>query len=161
MGAKEKTETIDGHTFRVLQLGFSDGQRGLLRLGKVIGPSLGKIGKALGGNVTKEKLLAMLEPDGAGVDAEALGDAFGLFLASISEEDLEWFNDAFGQHTFVRQNGRGDPVPLNANVREVLFAGEFATHRKWFTLCLRHNFASFFGGLRVGDGGAQAVKSST
>lgn len=158
MGAKEKIETIDGHTFRVLQLGFSDGQRGLLRLGKVVGPSLGKLGKALGGNVTKEKLLGLLE---GGVDAEALGEAFGLLLAAVSEEDLEWFNDVFGRHTFVRQAGRGDAVPLDANVREVLFAGALATHRQWFVLCLRHNFASFFGGLRVGDGGAQAEKSST
>jgi hypothetical protein len=74
---------IDGFKVQVSQLPARAGLKLLNRLGKVLGPSLGKAGGAFKGSDLKR------------LDLGALGVALGELFVNLSDEDLDYFIDKF------------------------------------------------------------------
>ncbi len=151
MGPKVHSMTIAGTQYRITKLPFVEGQAGLLRLGKIVAPSLGPMGKAIGGSVSRSNVAEMMD---RGIDLGAIGEGIGSLLERLTEEDLAWFVDAFSRQTEVQPSG-GKWAPLHT-VIDAIFAGDWQAYREWLTACVRHNYASFFGGLLVAAGAPQA-----
>lgn len=154
MAPKILNVTIAGSQYRITKLPFVEGQAGLLRLGKIVAPSLGEMGRSVGKVKVSKATIVDALAKGIEVDFGAIGDGFGALLGQLTEEDLTWFVDAFSRQTEVQPSG-GKWAPLHT-VIDAVFAGDWQAYREWLAACVRHNYASFFGGLLVAAGAPQA-----
>lgn len=114
MALKTQEREIDGVKYRVTQLGAVDGRAVLLRLLKAFGPSAAAM---LGDNI-----------------AEAVAKL------NLSEDDLSYFCQQFGQKTFVVL---GDKTPRLDNVFDEHFAGRYRAMILWLGFAVEVNFADF------------------
>ncbi len=126
---------IGKHTYYVTQLGFRKSREVFARLTKIIGPALGSL---LAGGDNQAK---------AGAALEAL-------CAQVSESDLEYLCDTFGEWTTVKAGDK--KMKLTAEAMELVFAGHIEDCFRWLAFCLEANYAGFFGEFRSLVGPPQA-----
>lgn len=119
-------KTIDGVQYKLHQLGARDGRHMLVRLTKVLGPSLGRLAE-----IDKDRL------------SEAIAGALYELSAHVTEADLDWICEVFGKRTEVELEG-GKLMVLDLEAQELHFAGAFGSMIKWLGACLEVNFADFF-----------------
>lgn len=124
---------IDGTTYHLHTLGARDGRHMLVRLTKVLGPSVGRLAEST------------VDPKGQGGKglAEAVAGAIYELSEHLSEADLDWICEKFGNRTEIDQEG-GKRHLLDLELQELHFAGRFGTMIKWLAACLEVNFADFF-----------------
>ena len=131
-----KTKVIDGVTFEVTPLGFKRGRQAFVRLGKAVGPALGAV----------DSVEALQAGDGVSKALERL-------LLDVSDDDLEWFAETFGETTrFWRDVSKGQPY-LKSDNREALFAGQLMLFFKWLMFACEVNFSDFLGFVRPAKSG--------
>lgn len=138
MALQTKTVPINGRTYEITQLPYTKGKSVLLRLLKILGPSVGAALERF--PALKEKELASLQ---VGEIAGALSAALERLTADLSEEDFDFVADALAEYTHLLQDGK--KLKLK-NEREFLFAGNYLEMFQWLTAAIRHNFLGFFDG---------------
>lgn len=133
-----QTREIDGVLFRVTPMSLTAARRGLVKLAKVVGPSLAQA-------MNEAPSLDALKADMAGAN---LVDAVSSFMDKISDQDLEWFEDQIGKHSAASMDG-GDtwPALVKAN-RDQIFQGRLLLYFRWLAFGLEANYSDFFGWLR-------------
>lgn len=134
-GPKSEERTIGDNTYRVTQLVSKDARPTLIRLFKLLGPSIGQmVEDAMAGR--------SINPDiGVGVAISQLADR-------ISEDDLERLIDTLVQNkTLARKTENGWPLLDKAGF-DVHFTGRIGEMFKVLAFALEVNFQDFLGGLR-------------
>jgi hypothetical protein len=127
MARKSEEISIDGFTYRITQLGTSQGIPLGHRLLKVIGPVVVSfIEKLPAGSVVADEQLA-------GVVIEAMG--------KLPTELLVELAAAFQASTQYKQGNIA--LPLEPDYDDH-FAGRYGSWLKWFIACARVNFTGFF-----------------
>ena len=129
---------IDGQTYHLHQLGAKDGRHMLVRLTKVLGPSLGRLAE-----ISLPEKGERLPPGGRKSLGEAVAGALFELSATITEADLDWICQTFGGRTEVDLEG-GKRILLDLEAQELHFAGRFGTMIRWLGACLEVNFRDFF-----------------
>ena len=137
-----KLRTIDGVEYRVAQLGWKEGRTALVRLLKVVGPSVGEAFK-----------LAQVEPGkkfelDRSVSAAAVGALFTELAQRLTEEDFAYLTDIMVPKTEVHRGG--DAWVRLSDEIHWHFAGDYWRCFKWLAFCLEVNYLGFFeerGGL--------------
>jgi hypothetical protein len=132
-----KEKTIGEHRYQVTQLSAPEGRRLLVRLYKVLGPSLGAITKGLDGVDGKAVKLEELR-------LEFVGEALRELAMHLNEDDLEHLCEVMGKQTMVHLGG-DKWVPLQ-DVSALHFAGRYDEMFKWIAFALETNYAGFFKG---------------
>lgn len=127
MAREPQTREINGHTYTVQMLDGSDSWKLLLKLTKMLGPSLGKL-------VGSGSINAIMDMDigKSGIVAEAI-DAF---VTNVSEKELGEVIEKFKKNTLV------DNKPL-APVFELHFQGDAITIMKWLVFALQAQYEGF------------------
>lgn len=139
MAITSHERVIGGTTFRVVVFGAKQGRSVLLRLLKMVGPSLGSFVGGLG--------------RGAGKDADAavalgIGEAMHELAARLAQSEVEGILDELAKHTVVVLPG--DKEPRLSDVFDDLFAGRYQDMVAWAAFALEVNYAGFFGGSGPG-----------
>lgn len=145
-GMRETQETtIDGVSFRVAQLGFKKARKVFMRVSKVLGPALATLGAE--------------SQAGEEISNEAILGAISGTLATVSDEDLDWLADTFGETTWFSRDREKWPLLKEAN-REMLFGGgNLLLFFRWIKFCLEVNFSDFLSVLGPRkDGGPDPEK---
>lgn len=129
-------ETIDGVTFEVTPLGYKAQRAAFVRLSKALGPALAAL-------ADKAPNLASINLVGAVTAA----------VEGVSDDDLEWAAETFGEATRFWSSDPTRKPFLRAQEREALFGERgLVLFFKWLALCLRANFAPFFVALSGSKG---------
>ena len=126
---ESEKKTIDGDTYTIHQLGAGEGRKMLVRLTKVLGPSLGRLAEVQG---EKDPNLS-----------EAIATAIYELSSHLTEADLDWACEVFGKRTELELEG-GKIQVLDLELQELHFAGRFGSMLKWLGACLEVNFRDFF-----------------
>jgi hypothetical protein len=124
----KKSKAIGGHTYEVTQLNALQGRRVFTRFAKIAMPAVAAL---KGGSDSVE---------------EAFTNGLAVFADRITEDDLDFFCDAFAPSTSVKDENTGK-APKLSDVFAVHFAGKYDEMLKWLYFCLEVNFSSFFEGL--------------
>lgn len=123
MGLSVSSKHINGHEYKVRQLGANKGRSVLIRLSKLVGPMAASVAAA------KDK-------------ETALETAAQAAFAAITEEDFKFVCDTFAESTdVVMPDGR---EPQLSKIFDLHFAGEYLTMIQWLAFCVEVNFGSFF-----------------
>jgi len=141
MLSSEKT-VINGNGYEVRQLPYKLGHRLLLRLYKVLGPTVAR-GIASAPNLGN---LADFQVERL---APMLAGAIETLAGVLSEEDFDFVVDTLAEYTLL---SKGDDkwVPLKQEM-EFHFAGNYPELFKWLGFALKVNFSGFFGERGFGD----------
>lgn len=115
---------IGGVTYEVRQLDAVRGRRVFMRFAKVVAPALGAL-----------KAAGKMAPD------EALAHALGQLVNGVTEDDLDFFCDAFAPTTCMVE---GSKRPELAKCFELHFAGRYLELLQWLAFCFEVNFGTFF-----------------
>lgn len=118
-----KAKEIDGVMYEVTQLDALKGRRVFVRFAKIVAPVLTTLKTAKG---DEEQLLA-------GVLAQ--------LFTSVSEDDVDFFCDAFAPSTRLLKDGK---KPRLSDAFAFHFAGNYAALLQWLAFCVEVNFGSFF-----------------
>jgi hypothetical protein len=131
MGLDERAQEreIDGFTYKVQPLPFGIGRKVLVRTLHVIGPIL----KALAAN-------------GRGTKWEQGAAALAAIPEALSDDDLRFLGDNFGDASWFRHPENGNMVGLVAKTQEFHFAARYAAFTAWILFALEVNYAGFFSG---------------
>lgn len=145
MPIETRERTIGEHRFIVHQLGFKEGRATLLRIGKVLGPTiaaaLAKL-ESRGGEKQVTGLGDVLDLD-LGTLGGAIGGAITTLFEHLTESELDHVTTVFAKKTFVGGD-TGKSVPLDT-VIELLFAGRYDDYLRWLSFCVEVNYGGFFG----------------
>lgn len=123
-----QTKTIDGHTYQVQMLPGTKSWKMMLRLSKMVGPSLGKVIDGSGGDLQK-----LLNTNMADV---MLGEAIAALTERLDEADVELMVQQLAACTLV------DNKPLT-DCFELHFQGDGVGVVKWLAFALKANFGPF------------------
>lgn len=137
MGLETKSKTIGRYEYRVTQLGFKRGNATWIRLLKVLGPALGRLlegGRSLG--------------------SLAIADSLGSLAANLTEDDLNYFCEVFGESTVVNVSADKQPI-LIPKLQETHFAGQYGEMLKWLAFCVEVNYSDFLSAFAGPLGGDQ------
>jgi hypothetical protein len=139
---KTVTRSIGGTSYRVTQFGVGQGLPLLVKLAKLLGPSLAASLKGLGGKSLKQGQDVLDLPVGV------LGDAVLELAERLQEETVVALVHQLAESTQVSKGSdRGGEkwVPLTDEL-ELHWAGNYLNMLKWLAFGLEVNYASFFGG---------------
>jgi hypothetical protein len=136
---------IGGRRYYVTQLGAKKGRQALARLVKVLGPVMAHV-------VSDAKPGAAMRS----ISGDALKGALLELSERISEADLTYFCETFGEYTEVELEG-GKRPRLTMEMQDLHFAGKYGEMLQWLAFAAEVNFADFFGALGVGGGGQLAA----
>jgi len=123
---KKQTRDIDGTTYEVTPLPFGIGRKALKRTVDVLAPLVA----------------AAFEGEGKA----GIGKVFDALPDALSDADLDFFSETFGNASRYLDTQTGNMVPLVKANQELHFAGEYLRFFKWLTFSLEVNFAGFFAG---------------
>lgn len=133
---KQKAVLIDGHEYRIRQLGALSGRRVWLMLAKVLAAPLRELSK---------------QPS---LSEVSIAGALAAGLESISESQLEELCTIFGEKCEVRV---GEKWPrLDPALFDIHFASRYVSMSKWLWECVAFNFLDFLGDASLGSIVAQA-----
>ncbi len=127
---KTETRDIGGLRYQVMQLGAIRGRAVMLRLTKVIGPAIAAL------------MAAKPKGEGKGildVDVAALGGIFEKL--ELTEADLEFFCQAFGEVSFVTLPDGKHPRVVDCF--DDHFAGRYGDMLSWLAFSAEVNFGDF------------------
>jgi hypothetical protein len=132
MAIEAQTREIQGVKFRVQPLPFKPARKVLVRLANVAGPAL-----------------AHLASQTASLGDLGLARAVSSALAAVSDDDLEWLADLYGERTQVGLDGKAPGPFLDAERRDELFSdpARFPLFFAWLGFCLEIQFVGFSGVL--------------
>ncbi len=138
-----KTRKIGEIDYQVTQLPAPKGRRLLVRLYKILGPTLGSALKAL--------------PEGKGsglslgnLETSSIGEALVTLADVISEDELDYFCDVLAETTqFSKEPGRW--LPLKAD-QDFHWSGRYGRMFQWLVFALEVNYSDFLLG-QAGLGG--------
>ncbi len=122
-----KSVVIDDLEFEVGMLNVKDARAVLVRLTRVLGPTLTKL---------------------AGQDLGSVDVAvtLGHLMTALSEDDLDFVCDKFGTVCKVRV---GPNLVSVKGAGEAVFQGKLMTMFRWLWECIQWNFADFLGALQA------------
>jgi hypothetical protein len=132
---QSQERTIGGTTYKVTQLGASTGLQLLVRLTKVLGPSIGELTKTGGANILDAK-------------GDAVAGAIAKLAEHLTYEDLAHTCDVLGEFTEILNGAKA--MKLTREARELHFAGNYGELMRWIVFALEVNFGSFFGASGLG-----------
>ncbi len=145
MALTTQQKTIGANTYEVTQLNAIKGRGVFTRFAKMIAPVI-------------EELAA----GDTGKDANArIAKAFASLLGSLSEDDMNFFCDAFAPTTcLVIDDGGKTRRPALKDLFGLHFASNYSEMLGWLYFCLEVNFGSFFAaaGLRLATSDPAASK---
>lgn len=154
MALKSETKTINGHTYDVTQLPYSQGKSLLMRLFKCLGPAMAK---ALGvAPELKDRKLSEMKLSEV---APVLGVTCEQLAQDLSEEDFDFAVALLGQYSYVIGD-TGARQQLTSDFLEFHFAGNYGELFQWLAFALRVNYLGFLRG-RALDGLAQEMAQKT
>lgn len=132
MAIEPKTKSIGTSDYTVEPHGAIKGRALLLRLVKVVGPSL------------------------TAVSQDSIPDAIKSLLGGLTEEDLTFFCEEFSKKTMVTVDG--GELQLS-KIFDVHFQDNYLDMVQWLAFCVEANFSSFFrgAGALVSKAAASAV----
>lgn len=132
-----RTKKIGEYEYQVRQLTAPIGRKLLVRLFKVLGPSISAGLSSLPDDEGKELSLGDLK-------ANALGDAVAILAETITEGELEHVVETLSEAT--QYSGEPDRwLPLKRDA-EFHWAGRFLQMFQWIAFCLEVNYSDFLGG---------------
>lgn len=142
---------IGGHVYRVSMLNTTRGWKLLLRVAKMVGPSIGIVVDGVGLSQTAAADEGFLQK----LADKKLGDQFfaqaiSKLTDSIYERDMEHVIKELAQATRVRWNRNGelsDFMPLAGENFEVHFQGETGRMLQWLAFALKSQFSDFSSAL--------------
>jgi hypothetical protein len=142
---KSQSRVIGNHTYKVRQLGASEGRKMLVRLVKVLGPVLAALLRATKGQklppAKVEETPEPTAPEATEAPAEA---PLEVFCSRLSEVDLDYLVSTLGPCTeVILPDGRVQALTLD--VQEMHFAGSYGEMFKWLGFALEVNYSDFFG----------------
>lgn len=146
MALEEKDKLIGRGRYYVTQLGAHKGRVALTRLVKLLGPVIAHV---VSDSKPGTALLA--------ISGDSLRDAMLELSKQISETDLQWFCDTFGEFSTF-EDAIGKRPKLTPEFQNTHFAGHYGEMMQWLTFCAEVNFGDFFGVLGLSGGGAALVK---
>jgi hypothetical protein len=128
MGIETRRKTIGENTFELTLLGTREGQRVLLRLGKLLGPAF---------IVIKLK------------GADGLGEAIQTALGSADGADLDFLIDTFAAKTdrILITDAKAGPGSIKVSMSDQYdstFGRRYPEALAWMAWAIQENFASFF-----------------
>ena len=129
MAKEPQSKEIDGHMYSVQMLGGSDGWKMLLKLSKMLGPSLGKI--VAGGT---DNIASLMDKEIGG--GAFLADAIEAFVNNVDEPSASVIIEKMKDVTTV--NG----TPLRG-VFELHFQGDAFGVVKWLRFALQAQYQNF------------------
>lgn len=153
---REPQETeIAGHVYRVSMLQATRGWKLLLRVAKIVGPSIGIVVDGVG--LTDVRVSTDKDAEGGEVGFlqrladKKLGDQFfeqaiRTLSESMREKDLEHVINELASVTKLRWNRDGnlsEYMPLKGDNFEIHFQGEPALMIQWLLFALKSQFADF------------------
>lgn len=139
---------IGGVTYQVTQLAAPQGRKLLVRLYKVLGPTLGAALRGMPDDASAS--LGSLETG-------AIGDALIKLAEVISEEELEYVCSTLAAHTqFSREPGRWLPLKQDEQFH---WAGRYHHMFQWIGFALQVNYAAFLAEQPALSGFVSALKS--
>lgn len=148
MATKAQEREIDGLVFEVAQLPAMRANKLLVRLGKVIGPALGKVSKLMQGGA---KSIADAELSAVGEAIEALFDKLTPEEFEAVTKELLAGASVTGAESVEDGGTGGKKVPL-LPVFDRVMQGRTVTLGKLLAFAFEVNFADFFGVFRgLGD----------
>lgn len=121
------TKDIGDYTYAVKQLDALKGRKVFVRLANVLGPAF----------------------EGLGKGEDAVEKALGKLLASLREDDMEYFCKQFAPSTMVLGGEYADdPRSLQSDLFfGTHFAGKYLDMIEWLIHCVQANYSSFFQGI--------------
>jgi len=135
---KAKEQTINGITYKVEPLGFTTGRKAFVRLSNLLGPALASLDTSKASNEQAAK--------------DAFFGAIGMFLSTLKDEDLAYFEGLYAPRTIVvMPDGK---EPLLKDCLETLFVGErFGDYFAWLGFAIWGTYGDFFtvGLSKLGD----------
>jgi hypothetical protein len=137
---KQESARIGAHTYKVTQLDALKGRRAFTRLAKLLGPAFAQL-------------------QGEGTDDEKVARALTSLVDRMSEDDVDFFCDAFAELTEVSGGAYKKAAPQLDTVFATHFAGNYLEMTRWLIFAMKVNFSSFFGGAGALLG--QAASAST
>jgi len=141
VGLETKSRVIGRYEYKVTQLGFKKGNATWVRLLKVLGPALGKLLET-GANLKSMNVAALSGP-------------LAELAMTLTEEDLNYFCEVFGEATVVEVSADKKPI-LVPKVQETHFAGQYGEMLKWLAFCVEVNYSDFMGAFAGPAAGDQA-----
>lgn len=123
-----QTKTIDGHNYQVQMLPGTKSWKMMLRLAKMIGPSLGKVIDGAGGDLNK--LMA------SGISSSFISEAIAMLTSRLDEGEVELIVQQLSECTLV------DNKPLKP-VFDLHFQGDPIGVVKWLAFSIQANFGPF------------------
>ena len=132
MAIESRTKSIGSSDYTVEPHGAIKGRALLLRLVKIVGPSL------------------------TAVSQDSIPDAIKSLLGGLSEEDLTFLCEEFSKKTMVTVDG--GELQLS-KIFDQHFVGSYLEMIQWLAWCVEVNFSSFFkgAGALLSKGVASAV----
>lgn len=138
-----ETRNIDGWEYQVEPLGFKEGRRCLVRLIKLLGPTLANTLQNLEGGLDLEKIKDVGE-----VKVKVIGTIVQELTDGIDDETLDYFCRVFGEVTLASgEKGQKAGIKLTAENQELHFKAAYDRFFKWLWFCLEVNYSGFTGGL--------------
>ena len=126
MALKTETRDIRGKKIRVTQLPFARARRTLVRLTNLLGP-----------------VFAELADAAPSLDQLGLGKRIGELFAGLSDEDLEFFADAFGAQSEIQTDKGGWVYLASPESRANAFEGSLLAFFEWLRFAAEVNYADF------------------
>lgn len=123
---REVREHVIGEfTYKIQQLGSSDGRKVMTRVIKVMGP------------VTTQALA------GGADDDTKMAKAVGKLCELLSDADLDYLCNTFSRVTRLSRNDDPSKELILAQVIEDHFAGKYGTMLAWLWACFKTNYSNF------------------
>jgi len=136
MRKKIKSEPIDGFTYEVTQLGAVEGRRMLVRISKIVLPTLGALIKDADFGRLSDLNIADIDIDSA---AKALVEA-------VDADSVDKIIESMSGITEIWGPGFGAAGAPMAHHFDDHFAGRYAAMLRWLAFALKVNFSDFFDG---------------
>lgn len=129
---KSESREIGGVRFHVTQLGFAKSRAVFVRLAKCLGPAVA--------HLAETKSLTDL---GSAMGDIGFAAAVKQLIASVSDEDLEYFASELGGDFARYEDGDKNPK-LDKMGREACFEGRLDLFFMWLYFALEVNYLDFF-----------------
>ncbi len=139
---------IGGHTFRFTKLGYRRARAVLVRTAKVLGPAMSG--------------LSTLDPAKLSVaDIGSLSGAITAALDSLTDDDLEFVTQAFGEHSSIKVGEAWAPLADEAKRGVYFDRAGLGVYFAWLRAAYEVTYGDFFAELRAAakskpGGGTQA-----
>lgn len=134
----EQTEvTIGDKRYQLTALPAERGRKTMVRIFKVVGPSVAALFRGRGQVDVKEV---------SAVSGDAIANAIEELTSKLGEDDLEYLVSTFAKSTEVQ--GENGWVPLDKSPYG-MFARDYGSMLQWLLACIDWNYSSFLAVLKA------------